>query len=188
MVGFDWDVKGLGELFDSKQLKTTDPGVYGFPFDSKGSRNNYQSHGDWTDPVWLHLKQSLKASVPQLVNTLVDLDQKQRVSPYRWSTQSVNFIIKNAVVDIVPVVDIDFNMWYHLDARNFFSSGILNISENTPSTDFSRTKDGEIYHTMDHRAGKGSVWLNTESNWHQLRASPYPRKIVQFNISVVPFS
>lgn len=188
MVGFDWNVKGLSEFLDSKYQATSAPDQYGFSFDSVGSRNNYQNPWVWDEPIWTNLRDSLKASVPNLIARLIDLDQQQTQSPKRWSVQSINNLIKNSVVDIYPAVDENFDMNWHLDARNFFASGILNITENVPQTDFSRIKDGEIYHTMNHRAGKGSVWLNTESNWHRLRKCPWPRKIVQFNISVVPFS
>jgi len=183
IIGFDYDVTGMDTSYEREEV--SDPSSHGYSHEHQQLRRVF--HGESKE--FNKFKSALIDSIPSMVETFIRMDQQQKVSPHRWPAHEVDNIAKRIRLQLLPVIDMPgFKLGSHIDQRSWFATGLLNVSDNVSVTRFTKKRKSLItpcYYKAEGRAGKGVLWLNTESTWHHMERVPHERKIIQINFLLI---
>ena len=183
IIGFDYDVTGMDTSYQREEV--SDPSVQGYSHDHQNLRRVF--HGESKE--FNSFKSTITESIPAIVEKFIRMDQEQKISPHRWPSHEVDSIAKRIRLQLLPVIDMPgFKLGSHIDQRSWFATGLLNVSDNVSVTRFTKKKRSLItpsYYKAEGRAGKGVLWLNTESTWHHMERVPHERKIIQINLLLI---
>lgn len=77
-----------------------------------------------------------------------------------------------------------FSQGPHIDNRFVLWAGVINLQDNTTTTNMYHRRgeyDYELYHKTTGKQWMGTFWLNTENTWHELPEVTKDRRIVLCN-------
>lgn len=184
IIGFDYDPSGLSNCYN-REL-TSDPSEIGYGHEHQSLRRLFYAENKGFRDFY----NSISESIPSIIKTFIDMDQAQNKMPKRWPTNKIHSIAERIKLEVFPIIDMPgFSLGSHIDQRSWFATGLINVTDNHPVTVFTRKKQGSFFnrpfYKVEGQAGKGVLWLNTESTWHHMERVPHERKIIQINFVLV---